>query len=103
MTGLVWLTGTLRSREVTAFAKGLYSMPAPYRLAWRPSATMKEAQHPGVGVSKCWLKLEAPRQLVSLMEVWDKGADFSIPETQEGELHSFLLTPQVEDRPRRRY
>lgn len=51
-------------------------------------------------VSKCWLELEAPRQL---MEVWDKGADFSIPETQEGEFHSFLLSPQVEDRHRSRY
>lgn len=64
---------------------------------------MKEAQHPRVGVSKCWLKLEAPRQLVSLIKVWDQGADVSIPETQEGEFHSFLLAPKVEDKHRRRY
>lgn len=90
----------LAHRDSEVKVKGLYCMPAPYWLAWRPSTTMKKALHPRVGMSMCWLKLEAPRQLI---EVWDKGADFSIPETEEGEFHSFLLSPQVEDRHRRRY
>lgn len=73
VTGLVWLTGTLKFS--LASAKGPYSMPAPYCPARQPSATMKETQHPRVGVSECWLKPEAPIQLVSLTEEWGKGAN----------------------------
>lgn len=86
MTGHVWLTGSLRFREDNAFANG-YSMP--YCLAWQPSVTMNETQHCRVGVFECWLKLEAAVQFVSVTEVWDKRANFRIPETQEGEFHHF--------------
>lgn len=83
MTGPGWLTGTLRFREGDAFAHG-YSMPRC--LAWQPSVTY-ETQHCRVGVYECWLELEVAAQLVSVTKVWDKRANVSIPETQEGELH----------------
>lgn len=82
MTGPGWLTGTLRVREDDAFARG-YSMPRC--LARQPSVTVNETRHCRVDVYECWLKLEVAAQLVSVTKAWDKRANFSIPETQEGE------------------
>lgn len=77
-------------------------MPPPHCLAWQPSVTMNETEHPRVGVSECWLKLEAPIQLVSVTKLWNKRANFSILETQEGGFHSFFLSSQRDDRHRKR-
>lgn len=84
MTGPGWLTGTLRFREDDAFAHGY---PMPRCLVRQPSVTVNETGHCRMGVYECWLKLEVAAQLVSVTKAWDKRANFSIPETQEGESH----------------